>query len=108
METTMSKPLYFPPLGLVFKKKRKTKTSKKVTDCVELGESVTIVFLSPGYFSHDDATAFSPDLPTGNFLPTNVIGPYVADTKTHKCTMTFVDTSGNSVVDEVTIAKKCT
>ena len=103
----MSKTLYFPPLGLDFKRKRKTKTTKKTTDCVELGDSVTIAFLSPGYLSHDDATAFSPDLPTGNFLPTNVIGPYIADTKTHTCTMTFVDTSGNSVVDVVTIKKKC-
>jgi hypothetical protein len=101
-ETTMAKTLYFPPVGVVLSK------TTKVSDYVKWGDPLTIIFTATGYLTHDDKTAFYPDLPTGNFIANNVIGPYLADNKDHTVHMVFLDADGNSVDDKVTINKSGT
>ena len=78
--------------------------------CFTYGEVLEIEFGVSGYFSHDNAEAFEPDPPTGNFVapPIVDISQYHAVAQDSTVTFSFFDTAnGKTYKNEITILKTC-
>lgn len=76
--------------------------------CFTYDEPAVFEFDNSGYFSNDNAEAFEPNPPTGNFIAPVTIGPYTAVAQDSKVKFTFFDTvTGQTFTYEVTISARC-
>ncbi|HEX3469669.1 MAG TPA: hypothetical protein VHT28_00655 [Silvibacterium sp.] len=94
----MGKIQYPPPIPV--------KADTIIKQCFVYGEVLEVQFDTSGYFSHDNAEAFDPDPPTGNFVaPPNVdISQYFAAAEDNTVTFSFFDTAnGKTYKNEITI-----
>ena len=90
----MPKKIYFPP--------KKGGGSFVLPLFLTYGEELSVEFSTPGYFSHSDNSALTPDLPTGNIqtsLAPVCLGHYTAAHRDHTFTISYL--TGNSIYSQV-------
>lgn len=99
----MAQKITFPPSSTVM-------GSHGNPTCLTYGEQVEIEFDHPGYFSNDNANAFTPHLPIGNqpANPAHPIGPFTAASTDQTVTLSFRDSvDGKPYSDRIRIRKEC-